>query len=106
MRHLIFAASLMIPAGPLMAQDDLVCMDTAEAEAALIDWYNETPVSGNVEEGYLVWAAGIGKSWTLLSYEADGTSCTLAHGDDWSPNMNGDSMIAALVRDHTAEQRG
>lgn len=98
MKPFFTAAALLIATLPAFAQDEIVCMPTEEAEAALVDWYGETPVSGDVEGGHLLWAAGIGQSWTLLSYEPDGTSCTVAEGDDWSPQTFGDDKVAELVR--------
>ena len=97
MKPILIAASLATLAFPAIAQEEAVCMPTGEAEAALLDWYGETPVSGNAEDGHMIWAAGIGKSWTLLSYEPGGMSCTLAQGDNWSPQLHGDAMVAQVL---------
>ncbi len=97
MKPFFATAALIATTAAAFAQEEMICMSTSEAEAALIDWYGETPVAGDATEGHMIWAAGIGQSWTLLSYEPDGTSCTLAYGDNWSPQTHGDAMVAELV---------
>ncbi len=97
MKQLFAAAALIAMSLPAVAQEEALCLPTEEAEAALMDWYGETPVSGDAQQGHLMWAAGIGQSWTLLSYEADGTSCTIAQGENWSPHLHGDALVAELL---------
>ncbi len=99
MKPLFAAAALIATTLPAFAQEEAVCLPTEEAEAALVDWYGETPVAGDVADGHLMWAAGIGQSWTLLSYEADGTSCTLAQGENWSPHLHSDALVTMLLAD-------
>ncbi|SDX45263.1 S-adenosyl-L-homocysteine hydrolase [Litoreibacter albidus] len=93
----LFATALILTsmAAPAQAQDSDVCMATSEMEASLLDWYGEKPAQ-HKEDGSIVWASGIGGTWTVVSYEPDGMSCTLAQGDNWSPDMDGDKMIASL----------
>lgn len=88
MKQLFALLLLTVTAPTVLAAQDTPCMPTAEAEASLIDWYGERPVSGSQEEGAVLWTAGYGQSWTLLSYQADGMSCTLAQGDDWVPSLD------------------
>ena len=93
----LFAAAFILTSlsMPVHAQDRSVCMSTAEMEAALVDWYGETPAQQN-DDGSIIWASGIGGTWTIVTYEPNGISCTLAQGDDWSPNLGGNQLIAQL----------
>ncbi|MEM6304406.1 MAG: S-adenosyl-L-homocysteine hydrolase [Pseudomonadota bacterium] len=80
------------------AAEDPVCMQSAELEASLVDWYNETLVSMETPDTF-VWASGVGGTWTLVEYieTADGeVACVIATGTDWQPNM-GDDMLLALA---------
>jgi hypothetical protein len=87
MKPLYVATCLVgLTPAPLLAEEP-VCIPSAEAEAVLIDWYGERPVSGSVEDGTVIWFAGLGQSWTVLSYEENGMSCTLAQGSNWSPDL-------------------
>ncbi len=81
------------------AQEEPVCMPSLEMEAALIDWYGETAVSRESDNTY-VWASGVGGTWTILTYEPDGTSCALAQGDNWSPQLDADMLLAQLPADN------
>lgn len=96
MKPLIAAATTMMLTLPLQAQEELLCMPTAELEAGLIDWYNETPVQQIEDRNHIVWASGVGGTWTIVSYEPNDISCTIAQGDNWSPMMNGDALLARL----------
>ncbi|SDW70974.1 hypothetical protein [Litoreibacter albidus] len=95
MKPLFTAAALLLSTLPAVAQDDAVCMPTDEMEAALVDWYDETPAVMD-DDGTIVWASGIGGSWTVVSYNENGTSCALAQGDNWTPNMDAGSLVAGL----------
>ncbi|SHF34971.1 hypothetical protein SAMN05444273_105224 [Litoreibacter ascidiaceicola] len=95
MKPLFTAAVLALSTLPALAQDDVVCMATEEMEASLVDWYDETPAV-MAEDGTIVWASGIGGTWTVVSYKDNGTSCALAQGDNWSPNMDADALLASL----------
>ncbi|TDT73786.1 hypothetical protein BDE40_2562 [Litoreibacter halocynthiae] len=98
MKPLFTAAVLALSTLPAFAQDDVVCMATEEMEASLVDWYDETPAVMD-EDGTIVWASGIGGTWTVVSYNDNGTSCALAQGDNWSPRMNADALMAGLLNE-------
>ena len=53
-------AVMISTAVPVSAQEDLVCMDASEMDAALIDWHSESPV--REQENRVVWASGVGGS--------------------------------------------
>ncbi|SFR34128.1 hypothetical protein [Litoreibacter janthinus] len=95
MKPLFATAALLLSTLSVQAQEDVVCMATDEMEAALVDWYDETPAV-MAEDGTIVWASGIGGTWTVVNYNPDGTSCALAQGDNWTPDMDADALIAAL----------
>lgn len=94
-RIAILVAAISSSVSMAQAQEELVCMPTPELEAALIDWYGETLVSQENSFTY-VWASGVGGTWTLVTYEPDGTSCTLAHGQNWHPKLDTDLLLARL----------
>jgi len=101
----LFAFSLPVfadaPAG-----DAQVCMDSAELEAALIDWYGEAPVPGQAEANRKLWAAGIGGTWTVISYGANGQGCVVGQGDDFTPSDMSDELVAALEGPRSIEVSG
>ena len=89
------AVATIALAGPAMSGSDPICMNTAALEAALVDWHGEKPVRP-IGDGTYLWAAGIGGTWTVVKHAADGTSCTLAHGDNWSGSTQGQERFAKL----------
>lgn len=97
MKQTAIALSLLILSSTAcLAQDKSVCMPTAELEAGLIDWHNETLASQQDENTY-VWASGVGGSWTIVQYTEEGVdevACVLAHGDNWSPNVDKNVLVA------------
>lgn len=95
MKLLFAAATLALSTLPSLAQDDVICMATAEMEASLVDWYDETPAVMD-EDGTIVWSSGIGGTWTVVTYNDNGTSCALAQGDNWSPHMDADTLLAGM----------
>ncbi|WP_187428534.1 hypothetical protein ROLI_044650 [Roseobacter fucihabitans] len=88
------AVSTIALAGPAMSGSDLVCMNKAELEAAIVGWYGEKPVL-QIDDCTYLWAAGIGGTWTVVRHADDGTSCTREHGQNWS-GVQGDELFAKL----------
>lgn len=82
MPRLLFCIIVCLCA-PVSAWAAPVCMDAFEMEAALIDWYGETPVSGAVTANQQLWASDATGTWTLMELHTDGTACVLGQGDDW-----------------------
>ncbi|MEP5759835.1 MAG: hypothetical protein ABJ327_11140 [Litoreibacter sp.] len=97
----------LLASSPLYAEqefaldDAIVCMQTEEMEAALVDWYDEKPVAEQ-SDGSHIWSSGLGGSWTIVSAAHNGISCTLAQGDNWTPDLNGELLLANLI----VERRG
>ena len=95
-------ASTSLHAEKEFARDDaIVCMQTGVMEAALVDWYNEKPVAEQ-SDGSHIWSSGLGGSWTIVSADHNGISCTLAQGDNWTPDLDGELLLANL----SVERRG
>ncbi|WP_299045157.1 hypothetical protein [uncultured Tateyamaria sp.] len=80
---------------PATAWAETVCMDAAEMEAALIDWYGETPVSGASADAQQLWASPDTGTWTLMELKRNGTACVLGQGDDW---LGSSDLLLALER--------
>ncbi|MBY5933432.1 S-adenosyl-L-homocysteine hydrolase [Tateyamaria omphalii] len=76
-----------------------VCMDAVEMEAALIDWYGETPVPGAWAADQQLWASEATGTWTLMQLEADDRACVLSQGEDWAPNDDPIVAFERLLRD-------
>ena len=58
------------------------CMPAVVLEAALIDWYGESPIKEG-PRNLVVWSSVNGETWTLVAYHPDGTACTLSQGQNW-----------------------
>ncbi len=94
----IFTAGLFTAASALAvsAQEAPVCMNAAELEASLVEWYNETPATQESPTRY-VWASGIGGTWTIVEYNDStepGRACVIAQGENWQPGMDDDTLLA------------
>ncbi|APX13090.1 hypothetical protein [Tateyamaria omphalii] len=72
-----------------------VCMEAAEMEAALIDWYGETPVAGAWAADQQLWASEATGTWTLMELGSDDRACVLSQGENWSAS---DDPIVAFER--------
>jgi hypothetical protein len=79
MACMIFA---MIAPVPAHARSSGVCMQSAELEAALIDWYQEQPAEVTGHD-IVLWKSQGGETWTLVKYRSDGVACALKNGTDW-----------------------
>ncbi|PTX58114.1 hypothetical protein C8N43_2790 [Litoreibacter ponti] len=93
---IVIALTALVFATPAFAQEETLCMDSYALEASLIDWYGEAPVEGETEENRQLWAAGVGGTWTVVTYEPNGQSCVLAQGDNFMPTDMSDVLVAAL----------
>ncbi|MEM8579189.1 MAG: S-adenosyl-L-homocysteine hydrolase [Pseudomonadota bacterium] len=90
MKPTIAALAFLLPTAAL-AQP--VCQPSAEMEAALIDWYAESP-QGPMDGRTQLWASDAG-TWTLVEYRGDGTACAIASGADGAAPASAD-VVAAL----------
>lgn len=68
---------------PLSASE--VCMPAQEFDAALFDWYGETPQE-NSSQNLVLWASAETGTWTLVSYE-NGIACRIDHGNGWDKKL-------------------
>lgn len=78
---------------PAAALAGSVCMDAAEMEASLIDWYGEAPVQGARAEDQQLWASDATGTWTLVRLNTDGSACVLGQGENW---VGADDPLVAL----------
>ena len=62
-------------------------------EAALIDWYGETPVAGAWAADQQLWASETSGTWTLMQLHEGGEACVLDQGQNWQPS---DDPVVAL----------
>ncbi|KIN74458.1 hypothetical protein [Sulfitobacter guttiformis] len=76
------------------AQD--VCMNAAELQSSLIDWYGESPVSGPSRDNTRLWVSDASGSWTLVRTLSDGNACVEAQGGNWSAGMDPEEMLASI----------
>lgn len=90
--------TLLLGGKPLAAQDAPVCMNAFEMEAALIDWYGESPVEPGAN-GSMIWASRNGETWTEVSYREDGQSCVIAQGTGWVQQTAPSDLLASTLRD-------
>ncbi|WP_138469776.1 S-adenosyl-L-homocysteine hydrolase [Poseidonocella sp. HB161398] len=89
---LTLATLLAVPAS--MATADVICMKSDEMEAALIDWYQLSPVSWTSTEESVIWASSDTGVWALVDYDGKtGMSCVLDQGEDWTDG--GAGMLSA-----------
>ncbi|MEL7131388.1 MAG: hypothetical protein AAGK77_03145 [Pseudomonadota bacterium] len=83
---------ILAAAATSAALAETVCMDAAEMEASLIDWYGEAPVRGAKAKDQQLWASDATGTWTLMQLNSDGTACVLGQGQNWSGS--GDPLVA------------
>ncbi|WP_172327824.1 S-adenosyl-L-homocysteine hydrolase [Mangrovicoccus sp. HB161399] len=91
---ILTALALLLPAA---ATADVICMDSDEMEAALIDWYQLQPVSWTATENSVIWASSGSGVWALVDYD-DKTrmACVMDQGEDWTEG--GAGMLSASSR--------
>ncbi|WP_108263206.1 S-adenosyl-L-homocysteine hydrolase [Mangrovicoccus ximenensis] len=93
---ILTALALLFPAAAATA--DIVCMDSDEMEAALIDWYQLQPVSWTSTENSVIWASSGSGVWALVDYDdRSGKACVLEQGENWTEG--GGSGLLALAGD-------
>lgn len=68
-------------------------------EAALIDWYGETPVPGAWAADQQLWASEATGTWTLMQLGADDRACVISQGEDWVPNDDPIVAFEQLLRE-------
>ena len=68
---------------PLPLDASEVCMPADVLEAALIDWYGESPKADGPSNSVL-WASPGGETWTLVKYTPEGNACRVGHGSNWT----------------------
>ena len=91
----VFAILTTTVLGTASLADTQVCMNAAEMEASLIDWYGEAPVEGEARDNMQLWASDRTGTWTVVRYLVDGTSCVVDQGKGWtSPGEQGVPMAA------------
>ncbi|WP_189799476.1 S-adenosyl-L-homocysteine hydrolase [Tateyamaria sp. syn59] len=102
MRHVLkaFALATLAPlATATAALADPVCMDAAEMEAALIEWYGETPVAGAWAADQQLWASEATGTWTLMELRVGDRACVLSQGEDWAPSDDPIVAFEQMLRD-------
>lgn len=96
MKPAILAVLTLVPAAAF-AQQDSVCMDQFEMEAALIDWYGESPIRRSDDRSAQMWANPETGTWSLVSYLTDGQACVIASGDAMTSPEAEDLRVAGLM---------
>lgn len=99
MKFLVCASLILVGGSPfaVSADEGTVCMVSAELEAGLVDWHNETLVSWNGSDTY-IWASGLGGSWTAVQYAGSGPdeiACVIDQGQNWAPGLSRDVLLAS-----------
>lgn len=92
---LLTVSTLLSAATSVMAED--VCMPGTELRASLIDWYGEEPVAAPNKAKQQIWASPRTGTWTKVRFDADGTACVLAQGDDWLVGAARAALLASLA---------
>jgi len=87
-------AALTVLATTASAKD--VCMEAAELQSSLIDWYGERPVEGPSPDNTRLWVSDATGSWTLVKTGANGDACVEAQGKNWNANLNASDMISVV----------
>lgn len=77
-RYVLLTALLL--SGKAFAGQAVVCMDRAEMEASLIDWYQAERMPVTPVAGLEYWLAPQSGHWALLDHRPGGRSCVLARG--------------------------
>ncbi|UWQ18526.1 hypothetical protein [Jannaschia sp. M317] len=83
------ALALLLPlAAPAQAQS---CAPRDSMVKRLLDGYGENFAGGglqNAEAVFEVWTSPDAGTWTILMTRADGTSCIMAAGTNWRPQLD------------------
>ena len=80
--------------------EEPVCMPKEELEAALTDWYGETPMPGVVAtttSTMQLWTSRSSETWTLVKYLIDGSACAISSGKNLDRASTAEATIAALI---------
>jgi hypothetical protein len=83
------AAATLAATLPAAAQG-LSCGQRDEIVATLIDVYGENFSGGGLQDDsavYEVWTSEENGTWTILLTRPNGTSCVMAAGTDWLPQL-------------------
>lgn len=83
--RLATAAFAFLTAGPALAYGN--CAERDIVTSTLEKKFGESPVGAGLDgdtELYEVWQSDDGGSWTILMTTAEGLTCVLASGTDWS----------------------
>ena len=92
----VFSALAMTLALTTTAAAGQVCMDAAEMEASLIDWYDEHPVDRGGNNSSELWVSETSGTWTIVQTLADGNACVIAQGEDWMGEKTDPELVAML----------
>ncbi|MBE3638919.1 S-adenosyl-L-homocysteine hydrolase [Mangrovicoccus algicola] len=93
MKPAILAAVTFALAAP-MASAEVVCMDSDEMEAALIDWYQLQPVDWTETEKSVIWASNRSGIWATVSYDdRSHRACVVEQGENWTED--GGAVLSA-----------
>ena len=99
MKHVLTATAatfaFLAAASGASAQD--VCMPSGEMKASLIDWYGETPVSGQARGDTQLWASEQTGTWTLVKTLPDGQACVVNQGQDFASDFTREDLELALA---------
>lgn len=101
MKRFLMITATLATCLPLMAQAEVVCMETEELAASLKDWYGEVPVKTNAATGQQIWASERNGTWTLVSHKDTGVSCTLESGTNYSAALLDNGSVAGLLEEFT-----
>jgi hypothetical protein len=92
MKTLPFIVGAALLANPLqVAAQGISCGDRTEIIETLIQTYGENFSGGGLQDDtavYEVWTSEEEGTWTILLTRPDGTSCVMAAGTDWLPQLD------------------
>lgn len=100
MNKVLTSVIFALTASPVFAEEP-VCMPREELEAALTDWYGETPLPGvfQTETATMqLWVSRDAGTWTLVKYLIDGSACAVTDGEDLERSASTSGTIAALIQ--------
>ena len=98
----LIAATLAIAtlsASATSAPSAVTCMDPAELQAALIDWYQEEPKGEPVQHWdskVQLFASEETGTWTMVRTYEGLSACVIAQGEDWQPEDTGPVLLSQL----------
>lgn len=78
------------------ASADNVCMQAAEMQSSLIDWYGERPVAGPSQDNTRLWVSDATGSWTLVRTTGSGEACVAAQGQNWNASLDAQDMLSIV----------